>query len=278
MKAKLLGLIVAAFIFGPSAARATTYTYDLSPITLSVPGTVVGPTTVTGTIETNCDNNCVLNSSNIIAWSFTGIIGSTPAHTISSAGSDAVINEIGDLVLIAKSTGIVFSLTASSTSLLEFCGGTTVAGSCTSQDLFTLFDNTSNKNGTGNIGWQFSSSSTFSAPLDPGDQITLAAPMEAATPLPAALPLFATGLGALGLFGWRRKRKINAAIASDFLTYRLIGVAAIALLIGATPAAFAQPISGKTKVAACLPDGSSCSKDGDCCSANCGHIHGKCGR
>ena len=27
------------------------------------------------------------------------------------------------------------------------------------------------------------------------------------TPLPAALPLFATGLGALGLMGWRRKRK-----------------------------------------------------------------------
>jgi hypothetical protein len=27
------------------------------------------------------------------------------------------------------------------------------------------------------------------------------------TPLPAALPLFASGLGALGLYGWRRKRK-----------------------------------------------------------------------
>jgi len=27
------------------------------------------------------------------------------------------------------------------------------------------------------------------------------------TPLPTALPLFATGLGALGLLGWRRKRK-----------------------------------------------------------------------
>jgi hypothetical protein len=30
-----------------------------------------------------------------------------------------------------------------------------------------------------------------------------------ATPLPAALPLFATGLGTLGLLGWRRKRKAN---------------------------------------------------------------------
>jgi len=29
----------------------------------------------------------------------------------------------------------------------------------------------------------------------------------AQTPLPGALPLFATGLGALGLLGWRRKRK-----------------------------------------------------------------------
>jgi hypothetical protein len=31
------------------------------------------------------------------------------------------------------------------------------------------------------------------------------------TPLPAALPLFATGLGGIGLFGWRRKRKAKAA-------------------------------------------------------------------
>jgi hypothetical protein len=33
----------------------------------------------------------------------------------------------------------------------------------------------------------------------------------AATPLPAALPLFATGLAGLGLLGWRRKRKQVAA-------------------------------------------------------------------
>ena len=32
-----------------------------------------------------------------------------------------------------------------------------------------------------------------------------------ATPLPAALPLFASGLGAFGLLGWRRKRKATPA-------------------------------------------------------------------
>jgi hypothetical protein len=31
-----------------------------------------------------------------------------------------------------------------------------------------------------------------------------------ATPLPAALPLFATGLGIFGLLGWHRKRKLDA--------------------------------------------------------------------
>jgi hypothetical protein len=38
-------------------------------------------------------------------------------------------------------------------------------------------------------------------------QITIVDP---ATPLPAALPLFVTGIGGLGLLGWRRKRKAVA--------------------------------------------------------------------
>jgi hypothetical protein len=36
-------------------------------------------------------------------------------------------------------------------------------------------------------------------------------PTVTATPLPASLPLFATGLGVIGLFGWRRKRKAATA-------------------------------------------------------------------
>jgi hypothetical protein len=38
-------------------------------------------------------------------------------------------------------------------------------------------------------------------------------PIPTTTPLPAALPLFAGGLGALGLLGWRRKRKAQAVAA-----------------------------------------------------------------
>ena len=35
------------------------------------------------------------------------------------------------------------------------------------------------------------------------------------TPLPAALPLFATGLGALGLLGLRRKRRLSTSLISN---------------------------------------------------------------
>jgi hypothetical protein len=33
-----------------------------------------------------------------------------------------------------------------------------------------------------------------------------------------------------------------------------------------------------TQLAACLPQGSSCSKGGDCCSGNCDPKHNKCAR
>jgi hypothetical protein len=37
--------------------------------------------------------------------------------------------------------------------------------------------------------------------------------IDATTPLPAALSLFANRLGGLGLLGWRRKRKSRAKVA-----------------------------------------------------------------
>ena len=43
--------------------------------------------------------------------------------------------------------------------------------------------------------------------LTPCDKRVAGVPPVSAFPLPAALPLFATALGGLGLLGWRRKRK-----------------------------------------------------------------------
>lgn len=51
--------------------------------------------------------------------------------------------------------------------------------------------------GSGQVNWDLVTLN-FEAPLS-------------ATPLPAALPLFVGGLGLMGLFGWRRKQKAQAA-------------------------------------------------------------------
>lgn len=45
-----------------------------------------------------------------------------------------------------------------------------------------------------------------------GQQFSFTLDATAITPLPAALPLFASGLGVLGFFDWRRKRKARAAV------------------------------------------------------------------
>jgi len=44
--------------------------------------------------------------------------------------------------------------------------------------------------------------------------ITPCAECSNVTPLPAALPLFATGIGLMGLLGWRKKRKAAAQVAA----------------------------------------------------------------
>jgi len=62
-----------------------------------------------------------------------------------------------------------------------------------------------------NLNTAFDPSSNFSFA---DAHLTVTNPDLSTTPLPATLPLFATGLGALGLLGWRRKRKNVAALAA----------------------------------------------------------------
>lgn len=58
----------------------------------------------------------------------------------------------------------------------------------------------------------------------------------AATPLPAALPLFASGAGLLGIFGWRKRRKAASKLA-------ILAITAAAFSIFQLPAARAAPIT-----------------------------------
>ena len=62
--------------------------------------------------------------------------------------------------------------------------------------------------------WIFSGNQSTALYADLSVEINATSSTDLTTPLPAALPLFATGLGAMGLFGWRRKRKNAAAVAA----------------------------------------------------------------
>jgi hypothetical protein len=53
-------------------------------------------------------------------------------------------------------------------------------------------------------------SATFSFGTTEGAELVTGVDPPITTPLPSALPLFATGIGGLGLLGWRRKRKAKA--------------------------------------------------------------------
>jgi hypothetical protein len=66
--------------------------------------------------------------------------------------------------------------------------------------------------GTGSSVWY--SQDSYGNTLTANGTATITAqtdPTLGETPVPAALPLFASGLSALGLFGWRRKRRAQAA-------------------------------------------------------------------
>ena len=62
----------------------------------------------------------------------------------------------------------------------------------------------------GAVGFFLNSMSVTGTATPQGVSTDITTSSVVTTPLPAALPLFATGLGSLGLLGWRRKRKAAA--------------------------------------------------------------------
>ena len=126
------------------------------------------------------------------------------AHTSMTFSMNSVDNHEGWQVYGSTTGGAgTFSLLMSNTGLLDE-GLHTLTSANGGADLFYYFayiDDGSPSGGQGSniLLHTLSIEATTGRSGDP-------------TPLPAALPLFASGLGALGLYSWRRKRKGQATV------------------------------------------------------------------
>jgi hypothetical protein len=147
------------------------------------------------------------------------LIGNTGIPIVSPTGMSAngpnlFINSQSSLYLVDTSTGLA-SLIGSSGSVqfgtMVYIDGVYYAGTATGTPykVVTFDPNTAavltGQDSNSNVSGQDSNSNVFWG-LAPDDTTT------DATPLPAALPLFATGIGGLGLLDWRRKRRAQAVV------------------------------------------------------------------
>jgi hypothetical protein len=193
MKTKLLGLIVGMALLSASQASASTITYNVDIVDAGSGDTVLGTITTDGTFG-------ALLASNFVTWNLT--ISNNTYGSASLVGPGP-----GDNSTLSVDVGAPFLATATTLS-------------------YNFADNDPTDPGFqfGAGSSEFAVGDAYRYPPDgliaigvngqpsPGDAPTTDV-IGTATPLPAALPLFATGLGALGLVGWRRKKKAAALAA-----------------------------------------------------------------
>jgi hypothetical protein len=205
MKTKLLGVVACMALLGVSQAVAATITYNVDIVS--------GSDSATGTITTDGTIG-VLSTSNITDWNLLLTIGSSTADGLSSSPSSSFI--VDGNAFTASPTGLFFNF-GDTTGTLNKAPYTLAQFNFISSTEYGQLQFV-NAEATDYNG-QVSAVEIFTS-INPIIQTsipeTITSPVQIAstTPLPAALPLFATGLGAMGLLGWRRKRKNNAAIVA----------------------------------------------------------------
>jgi hypothetical protein len=183
MNVKVLGLVAllsALLVWSP--ANAATYTYSVDYL--------IGPDTVTGSITTTC-NSCTLTGTDVTAWSF-----SVPALSLAISGT-APTALGGDLT--ASPTAIVWTPSGSPSIF-----GSLLQGGCIDFDAQAC---------AAVVPFNFDAVSPTN-PIVSGIAFTPLT-IATATPLPAALPLFGSVVGVVGLLCRRRRRSVMAgAIAT----------------------------------------------------------------
>jgi hypothetical protein len=198
MKLKLLGLIAYMALLGASQAGATTYNVDI---------VCAGGCSLTGTITTD-GNTGVLSAPDIIDWNLAIEGGAIPANSSYDllgplSGNNSTVTLVGS-VLTASAVGLFFNFGDPSKASLVFEDTTTPNNALAafySTFYYSLGGYANLDTYLGYVNYD---------PIVSSDNLQIAA--VGTTPLPAALPLFASGLGAIGLFSWRRKRTNTAAI------------------------------------------------------------------
>jgi hypothetical protein len=181
---RVMSFAAALVLVGASQASANTI-YAFSD--------TAGSLSVSGTITTDGDTG-TLSLSDIVSWQFTitgaGCPCSASGTNVALTGSD----------LTASGTNLLFNFSDSAAN--QFVIGTHT------EDVLWASAGENPPSGPGLV--QINSPTQGGNAFFTGDLVIASVP--AATPLPAALPLFASALGGLGLLGWRRKRK--AALAA----------------------------------------------------------------
>jgi hypothetical protein len=195
--AKFAAVVVAGsvLVLSVPAAKAATYSTSGAPTQMSL-GDTIGSAydklTINAAGGTLSDGTIILNSLVFIA----GINATVPQYYNSISSISETLTVDGS----SKPLVIPFNLNISYSDTLTIIGGATLSF----LDGTTIWNIVVNGLTIGpNPGGPMTANLTAQVSDAPG-----------AAPLPASLLLFATGLGAIGLFGWRRKQKASAATAA----------------------------------------------------------------
>jgi len=205
------GSLIASFLTTAPVSADTINFSQFGPPATSLPGTISGVTTggvgVTLTSPNNSFETFVEASHALGAGTWEGTFPSGAPLLYDGSGSGGV-----ELTFADPITSLTLAAQANAqgdfTETIDAFDGATLVNTITSGTIFNCADLSCE--GTQAFLTVAAAAITGVTISTTNDDVGLALYGGAganATPLPAALPLFASGLGALGMLGWRRRRR-----------------------------------------------------------------------